>query len=74
MRRKFPKRRDADTLLVHLGDGKSSFDDDTLLDAVVIIFLSILTESCISSTTLCWIKRLSHMSSVGLALAGTVLV
>jgi hypothetical protein len=72
MRRQCLKRRDADTPLVHLGAGKSSFDDDTLLDAVVILFPSILTESSISSTTLCWIKRLLHMSSVGLALAGTV--
>jgi hypothetical protein len=40
--------------------------------AIVILFPSILTESYISSTTLCWIKRLSYMSSGGLALAGTV--
>jgi hypothetical protein len=40
--------------------------------SIVILFPTILTESCISSTTLCWIQHFSYISSVGLALAGNV--
>jgi hypothetical protein len=54
------------------GEMGSSFDDNTLLVAVIILFLSILTKSCISYTTLCLIKCLSYMSSIGQALAATL--
>jgi hypothetical protein len=53
-----PGRDDASPYIQVEGEGGITFDDDTLLDAVLILFPSIFTASCISFTTLlCWIKR-----------------